>query len=76
MKLFDKTGWRTAFGFQGVLLVVCAIVVLVCCNKIYFSEKFVLTGDCAGIEKEEKAEENKSKSFHNIFKIFLSYLKK
>ena len=40
----NYSGWRIAFGFEGVILVVCAVIILFF-NKKYFSEKFVLLDD-------------------------------
>ena len=69
MSLFTISGWRGAFGFQGILMIICAIIVIFFFDKIFFSEKFVLTGDSKGVEEEEKIEKNKSYLLQNLFKI-------
>ena len=71
----NYSGWRIAFGFEGVILVVCAVIILFF-NKKYFSEKFVLLDDNLGREeiKEEKEGENKLINFNNIKKILCNKL--
>jgi MFS family permease len=70
----NYSGWRIAFGFEGVILVVCAVIILFF-NKKYFSEKFVLLDDNLGRE-EIKEEEGKKKliNFNNIKKILCNKL--
>ena len=60
--------WRLAFFVEGIILIICAIVIFFFKN-IYFSEKLVLIEDNLG--KEEKQKENKSYTslFSNIITI-------
>ena len=69
-------GWRVAFGFEGVILVICAFIIF-CFNKKYFSEKFVLIDDNIGkeeIKKEEEESDKKLINFKNILKILCNKL--
>ena len=45
--IFPISGWRSSFAIEGVILVICAIIILFF-DKIYFSEKFVLIEDSKG----------------------------
>ena len=64
----SDNGWVIAFPVEGITLIICAIIILFF-DKIYFSEKFVLTEDCSGIEKELSEEEKKVNLFANLGKI-------
>ena len=68
----DYKGWRIAFGIEGIILVICAFIILGF-KKKYFSEKFVLIDDNIG--KEEKKEEaEKLINFNNLKKIIQNKL--
>ena len=72
IQLFGINGWRTAFPFEGIILLVLAIIILFF-DEIYFSEKFVLTDDSKGIIEENNQEVTLFENFGNILcnKIFL-----
>ena len=60
------SGWRLGFGIEGVILIICAFIIIGF-KKKYFSEKFVLIDDNYGIEgiKNEKNEEEKEEKEKN-----------
>ena len=68
--LFDDLAWNIAFLFEGITLLVCAIIILFF-DKLYFSERFVLIDDYKGEEKEITEEEKKANliNFSNLGKI-------
>lgn len=68
----DYKGWRTAFAVEGIILFVFAIIIFFF-DKMYFSEKFVLTDDSKGIEEENNQKVTLFGNFGNILcnKIFL-----
>ena len=68
MHLFGMNGWRTSFALEGIILMVFAIIILFF-NRIYFSEKFILTEDSKGKEEEIKQDEQKVTLFSNIGKM-------
>ena len=49
--LFTGSGWVYSFLIEGILLAICAIIILFF-DKIYFSEKFILIDDTKGMEIE------------------------
>ena len=49
--LFPGSGWVYSFLIEGILLAICAVIILFFDN-IYFSEKFILIDDSKGKETE------------------------
>ena len=70
--LNERSGWRIAFPFEGIILFVFAIIIIFF-DSIYFSEKFVLTDDSKGKIEENNQEVTLFENFGNILcnKIFL-----
>ena len=73
LQLFSMSGWRTSFAFEGIILIVCSII-LIFFDNIYFSEKLSLIEDHKGIEVELTLEQKKSNLFTNLFKILCNKL--
>ena len=63
--LFTGSGWVYSFLIEGILLAICAIIILFF-DKIYFSEKFILIDDTKGMEIEG---DKTFKLFRNLRKI-------
>ena len=55
----DYSGWRTAFGIEGIILIICGIIIFSFKNK-YFSNNFVLIKDNEGKEEIPLKEKNTS----------------
>ena len=55
----DYSGWRTAFAIEGIILIVCGIIIFSFKNK-YFSNNFVLVKDNEGKEEDSLTENNAS----------------
>ena len=55
----DYSGWRSAFGIEGIILIVCGIIIFSFKNK-YFSNNFVLIKDNEGREEIPSTENNAS----------------
>ena len=71
---FSYSAWRICFGIEGIVMVICAFIILGF-NKKYFSEKFVLIDDNLG--KEDKVNESENKkliNFGNLGKIICNKL--
>ena len=66
--IFDLIKWRISFAFIGIILIICAIIILFF-DKIYFSEKFVLIDDFQGKEDKKINFTKKSNIFGNMLKI-------
>ena len=63
--LFTGSGWVYSFLIEGILLAICAIIILFF-DIIYFSEKFILIDDTKGMEIEG---DKTFKLFRNLRKI-------
>ena len=70
----DYKGWRISFGIEGIILIICALIILGF-KKKYFSEKFILIDDNIGKE-EKKSEQDEEKliNFNNVKKILSNKL--
>ena len=64
----DILGWRLAFGFEGIILIVCGLIIFSFKNK-YFSCNFVLIKDNEGKEEETNNEINIKSILKNFKKI-------
>ena len=64
----DFLGWRLAFGLEGIILIVCGLIIFTFENK-YFSCYFVLTKDNEGIEEESNNQINLKDILKNFKKI-------
>ena len=58
-------GWRLAFIIEGIILIICAIVIWFF-DDIYFSEKFVLVEDSKGKLVELTEEQKNTQMFKNL----------
>ena len=67
LELFGMNGWRTSFAIEGVILILCAVIIFFF-EDMYFSEKFLLVEDSKGKE-EIKDEQKKVTLFANIGSI-------
>ena len=67
------SGWRLGFGIEGVILIICAFIILGF-KRQYFSEKFILIDDNLGKEEKKEEELNNKKSKTNIPKILCNKL--
>ena len=66
--IFPISGWRTAFAVEGVVLIICALIVFLF-EDSFFSEKFILIEDSKGKLVELTEEQKKVELFSNIGKI-------
>ena len=71
--LFEISGWRISFALIGIILFICAIIIMFF-HKIYFSEKFILIEDSRGIEENDKIHKKELTIFSNLCKILSNKL--
>lgn len=70
----DYKAWRISFGIEGVILIICAFIILGF-KKKYFSEKFTLIDDNIGKEQKTNDQEGeKLINFNNVKKILSNKL--
>ena len=70
----DYKAWRISFGIEGVILIICAFIILGF-KKKYFSEKFTLIDDNIGKEEKKNDQEGeKLINFNNVKKILSNKL--
>ena len=70
----DYKAWRISFGIEGVILIICAFIILGF-KKKYFSEKFTLIDDNKGKEEKKNDQEGeKLINFNNVKKILSNKL--
>lgn len=69
---YKKWQWRIGFGIEGILLILCALMILSFQEK-YFSHNLIMVNDNQGKEETEK-ENNNNDIFANFGKIICNKL--
>ena len=69
----DFSGWRLAFGLEGIILIVCSFIIFSFKNK-YFSCNFILIKDNEGREEQTNNEINIKGILQNFKKILSNKL--
>ena len=66
-------GWRSAFAIEGIILIICSIIIFFFKNK-YFSNNFVLIKDNEGKEESPKGVKHGNEILSNFGKMLCNKL--